>query len=131
MKIAFITEDGKSISRHFGRAAYYLVVEVKNKQEVSRDLREKMGHSHFSGEGQRHESHLGSGMDSASHSKHQQMAQTISDCKVLICGGMGRGAYQSMQTEGIKPIITDLTDIEVALQTFLEGQLKDQTEKLH
>jgi len=131
MKIAFITDDGKTISRHFGRAAHYLVVEVKNGQEVSRELREKIGHVHFSDEGQRHESHLGSGMDAASHSKHQQMAHTISDCEALICGGMGRGAYQSMQTVGIKPIVTDLTDIEVAMQTFLEGKLKDQTEKLH
>lgn len=131
MKIAFITDDGKTISRHFGRAAQYLVIELKSEQEISREMREKMGHSHFSGEGQRHESHLGSGMDSASHGKHQQMAQAISDCEVLICGGMGRGAYQSMQAVGIKPVVTDLTDIEVALQTYLEGKLKDQTEKLH
>ena len=131
MKIAFITDDGKTISRHFGRAAHYLVIEVKNGQEVDRQLRDKLGHAHFSGEGQRHESHLGSGMDAASHNRHQQMAQSISDCEVVICGGMGRGAYQSMQSEGIKPIVTDEEDIESALQLYLEGKLKDQTEKLH
>jgi predicted Fe-Mo cluster-binding NifX family protein len=131
MKIAFITDDGKTISRHFGRAPYYLVLDIKNGQEVNRELRDKLGHAHYSSEAQRHEGQLGSGMDSASHSKHQEMAKSISDCDVLICGGMGRGAYQSMQTEGIKPVVTDLEDIEIALQNYLEGKLKDQTEKLH
>jgi predicted Fe-Mo cluster-binding NifX family protein len=131
MKIAFITDDEKTISQHFGRAQYYLILDVKNGIIVSRELREKFGHKHYSSEGLRHEGHLGSGLDAASHSKHQQMAQTISDCDVLICGGMGRGAYQSMQTIGIKPIVTDVLEIETALQLFLEGGLRDQTEKLH
>jgi predicted Fe-Mo cluster-binding NifX family protein len=131
MKIALITDDGKKISQHFGRANYYLVVEVKNGQEINRELREKSGHSEFSHEGQRHESNLGSGMDAASHSKHQLMAKTISDCEVLIAGGMGRGAYHSMQSVGITPLVTDVLDVDVALQSYLEGRLKDQTEKLH
>lgn len=131
MKIAFITDDQKTISRHFGRAQYYLIVEVKNGQDISRELRDKAGHKQYSFEGQRHEGNLGSGMDAASHQKHQSMAETISDCDILICGGMGRGAYQSMQTVGIKPIVTDVEDINVALQSYLEGNLRDQVEKLH
>jgi predicted Fe-Mo cluster-binding NifX family protein len=34
MKIAAITDDGKTISQHFGRAPYYLVVTVENGQIV-------------------------------------------------------------------------------------------------
>ena len=50
MKIAAITDDGKTISQHFGRAAYYLVATVENGQIVDREMREKLGHSHFSNE---------------------------------------------------------------------------------
>lgn len=131
MKIAFITDDKITISRHFGRAQYYLIIEVKNSQEIGRELRDKSGHKEYAYEGHRHEGNLGSGMDAASHRKHQSMAETIGDCDVLICGGMGRGAYQSMQTVGIKPIVTDVEDIDVALQSYLEGTLRDQVEKLH
>ena len=34
MKIAFVTDDGQSISAHFGRAAYYLVVDVVDGKET-------------------------------------------------------------------------------------------------
>ena len=131
MKIAFITDDGKSISQHFGRASHYLVVKVAEGQVIDREMREKLGHTNYAKDHHEPNHTQGSGMDSASHKKHQQMSEAISDCDVIICGGMGRGAYQSMQSVGIRPIVTDLTDIDQALQTFIEGNLKDMTEKLH
>jgi len=131
MKIAFITNDGKTISQHFGRATHYLVLKVVEGQVIEREMREKLGHNHYAKPGQEPNHTQGSGMDSASHRKHQQMAETISDCDILICGGMGRGAYQSMQSVGIRPIVTDRAEIDQALQDFVEGNLKDLTEKLH
>jgi predicted Fe-Mo cluster-binding NifX family protein len=94
MKIAAITDDGKTISQHFGRAPYYLVVSVENGQIMGRELRDKLGHSQFAnqahdpeGPGQVH------GMGTASHNKHLQMSEAIADCEALLCGGMGMGAY--------------------------------------
>jgi len=131
MKIAFITDDETTISQHFGRAAYYLVLTMAEKQIIERELREKLGHTHFVQPGSDPDHSHGSGLTAASHKKHGQMAEVIDDCDVLICGGMGRGAYESMQSFGIKPIVTNEVEIEKALQMFLEGNLKDQTEKLH
>lgn len=131
MKIAFITDDGKTISRHFGRAPYYLVIELAEGQEINREIRNKLGHQHYVKSEEEPNHSAGSGMDSASHKKHGQMSEAIEDCQVLVCGGMGRGAYQSMQSFGIKPIVTDLVDIDEALQALIEDKLKDQTEKLH
>jgi len=131
MKIAFITNDGKTISQHFGRASHYLVVEVEDGEVNNRELREKMGHSQFAHGEEHHDHSQGSGMDKASHSKHNLMAKAISDCDVLICGGMGRGAYISMQSFDITPLVTDMVDIEEALQAYIAGDLRDQTEKLH
>lgn len=132
MKIAVITDDGKTISQHFGRAQYYQVIEIKNGEVVNREMRDKIGHSQFAHREQRHyDSHQGSGMDAASHTKHERMSEMISDCDVLICGGMGRGAYQSMETFGIKPVVTQHTDIDQVIDAFLKGELKDQTDMLH
>ena len=134
MKIAVITDDGSTISQHFGRALHYQVVTVEEGKVVSQELRDKLGHGQFSviGPEEHHEhTHEQHGVDEGSHSKHSQMAGTIADCEVLICGGMGMGAYESMRRLNIQPIVTDLKDIDAAVQEYIEGRLVDHTEKLH
>jgi transcriptional regulator with XRE-family HTH domain/predicted Fe-Mo cluster-binding NifX family protein len=132
MKIAVITDDGKSISQHFGRAPYYLVLTIEEGKVVSREMRDKMGHNQFSGQPHTEEPHgAGHGMDSASHNKHASMAETIADCKALLCGGMGMGAYESMRRLNIQPVVTELLDIDTAAQAFIDGKLVDHTELLH
>jgi predicted Fe-Mo cluster-binding NifX family protein len=132
MKIALITDDGQTISQHFGRAPYYLVVTIEEGKEVQREMRDKLGHNHFvsleHGEHNPNERH---GFDSGSHDKHTSMAQTIADCQAIICGGMGAGAYESMRQLNIRPVVTDLRKIDDAIQAYLTGSLKDRTELLH
>lgn len=132
MKIAAITDDGQTISQHFGRAAYYLVATVENGQIVNRELRPKLGHTHFTNQphteeqpGQMH------GMDAASHNKHLQMAEAITDCEALLCRGMGMGAYESMKASGIRPVVTDIAMIEEAVMAYVGGHIVDQVERLH
>ena len=131
-KIAAITDDGKTISQHFGRAPNYLVSTVENGVIVSRELRPKLGHAHFVNQphteeqpGQPH------GMDDVSHNRHLQMAEAILDCEALLCRGMGMGAYQSMQMAGIRPIVTDIAAIDDAVMAYMNGKIVDRTEKLH
>jgi len=131
MKIAFITEDGKTISQHFGRAPFYLVVEVKEGVIHDQEMRDKLGHQQFADQSHHQVNGQGSGTDQASHEKHNRMAQAIHDCEVLICGGMGMGAYQSMQAFGITPYVTQLTSIDEALQAFLTDELHDEIDLLH
>ncbi|MFH1524766.1 MAG: NifB/NifX family molybdenum-iron cluster-binding protein [Chloroflexota bacterium] len=132
MKIAAITDDGKTISQHFGRAQYYLVATVENGQIVSREMREKLGHTQFATQphpeevpGQPH------GMDTASHNKHLQMAEAIADCEALLCRGMGMGAYESMKTRGIRPVVTDIVTVDEAVMAYATGSIVDLTDRLH
>jgi len=132
MKIAVITEDGSTISHHFGRAPYYLVLTIEDGKVSGRELRDKLGHTQFfdfphdePAPGQPH------GMDKGSHHKHMRMAEAISDCQVLLCRGMGKGAYESMKTSGIQPIVTDIEMIDDAVVACIEGTIVDLTEKLH
>jgi predicted Fe-Mo cluster-binding NifX family protein len=132
MKIAVITDDERTLSQHFGRAAYYMVVTLENGKIVSRERRDKMGHAHFNQEphaadepGQPH------GFGPQAHNRHLQMAEAIADCEALLCGGMGRGAYESMLARNIKPIVTDIVLIDEAALAYAQGKIVDQVEKLH
>ncbi len=132
MKIAVITDDGKLISRHFGRAAYYLVCTIENGKITEKEMRDKMGHTHLSKQTHTdNQSTSGHGMDPVSHDKHVSMADVISDCTALLCGGMGMGAYESMRSLNINPIVTDLSDIDEAVQAYIDGSLIDHRELLH
>ena len=131
MKIAVITEDQKSVSQHFGRAPYYLVFTIEEDKITGKECRDKIGHNHFAAQEHGEHAHGEHGADGEGHAKHTQMAETISDCEVLLCGGMGRGAYESMRLLGIRPVVTTETDAESAVKAFVAGTLEDHTEKLH
>lgn len=132
MKIAVITDDETTISKHFGRARYYLVLSIENGKVTQRELRPKLGHREFSTLSHaEHTGHSGHGFDAASHDKHTQMAQPLSDCSVLICGGMGMGAYESLRRLEIEPLLTEIENIDDAVQAFLTGTLSNQTDLLH
>lgn len=132
MKVAVITDDGKTISQHFGRARYYRVMTIEDGKIVASEMRDKLGHTHFSKEEQHtHQPGQMSGMGADSHNKHVRMADVISDCKAVLCGGMGMGAYQSMQQLNIQPVVTDLRDAEAAALAYARGEIVDRTDKLH
>ena len=132
MKIAAITDDGVTVSQHFGRAPYYLVVTAEDGKIVSKEKRDKAGHHTFSGNqhpdtapGERH------GFDAGAQSRHTTMAQTIDDCQVLIAGGMGWGAYESLKSRGIATVVTDVENIDEAVKLYLQGKLPNLMERLH
>jgi len=131
MKIAAITDDEQSISQHFGRAPYYLVVTIEDGEVVGRERRDKLGHAHFANEP--HEHHAGEqhGFDPAAQDRHARMAATIVDCDVLLCRGMGAGAYESIKQAGIRPIVTDIPGIDEAIKAYMAGDIVDHVDRLH
>jgi len=132
MKIAAITDDSKTISQHFGRGAYYLVVTVESNKILKYELRNKLGHAQFSAEGH-HQEKLGEqhGFGPEADHRHGRMIEAIIDCEAVICGGMGRGAYESMKARNIRPVVTDIVDIEEAILAYANGQIVDHVERLH
>lgn len=134
MKIAAVSEDGVTISQHFGRAPYYVVLTVENGKVMRREMRDKAGHHTFS-RGQHHDTSCECGerhgFDIGAQSRHAAMVQSISDCGVLIAGGMGWGAYESLKSRGIETVVTDVENIEEAVKLYLEGRLPNLMERLH
>ena len=59
------------------------------------------------------------------------MIENIRDCDVMLTRGMGRGAYLDLLKSGIRPIVTDIADIETAIQAVMDDTIIDHTENLH
>jgi len=132
VKIAVISEDGTNISQHFGRAPYYVIITVEGGKIVTKETRDKTGHHTFAAHqppdlapNERH------GYNAGAQVRHKSMAETISDCQILLVGGMGWGAYEAMQSYNITPIVTDVSNIDEAVQLYLDGKLSNLTERLH
>ena len=130
MKIAVVTDDKQTISAHFGRAQYYLIYTVEDGKVVGQETRPKPGHKHS--EGEQHDHH-GECHDDPSHSesRHANMMDVIMDCDVLLARGMGKGAYEGLKIRSIQPVITDIREVQAAVEAYLSGNLIDHLELLH
>jgi predicted Fe-Mo cluster-binding NifX family protein len=131
IKIAFPTDDGRNISRHFGQAAQFLVLTVEDGQVVARESRMKPAHSHEPAaqvslgdiavtQGQ------GGGGDG-----HQGMFDLLADCQVLMAGGMGQPAYDRAAALGLEVVLPGEKDIEEALDAYLAGTLQSDMRRVH
>jgi predicted Fe-Mo cluster-binding NifX family protein len=132
MKIAIVTDDGSTVGQHFGRAEKVMVVRIEQGRVVEHELRDKPGHRQFSHEHDPEEGHDGGhGRGPDAHRRHARMAEAISDCQAVICGGMGLGAYESMKSRGIQPVVTEVVDIDAAALAYAQGTLVDRRDRLH
>lgn len=132
-KIAVVSDDGKTISAHFGRAQFYAVLTTEAGKITGREMRPKAGHQVFAGQEPVHEAHEAGlhGFDPASQHKHSEMAAPVSDCEAVIAGGMGMGAYESLRSLGLKPVVTDIAGVDEAVQAYLDGSIRNLVERLH
>ncbi len=129
MKIALVSDNGTTISRHFGRAKQYVVVTIEDGREVGREVRAKDDcHSH--GHGHSHE-HDHAHDHSHSDPRHDALIEAIRDCQVVIAGGMGAGMDQRLRSAGLTAIRTKIPSIEIAIEKYLNGQLSDMIELVH
>jgi predicted Fe-Mo cluster-binding NifX family protein len=131
MKIAFATNDGNTVSQHFGRSRFFKIYTIKENKISNEELRERHTGHHAQGHINEHEhvhehDHTHTHGNSPEHdAKHDQMAMEIADCQIMVCGGMGNGAYMRFMQNGINVILTDQNDIKTACELFINGNLKN------
>lgn len=123
MRIAFPSEDGVTIHRHFGQASHYAVVTVEDGAATGLELRSKEAHHHGHDHDHGHEH---------SHDRdHAPMFAPVSDCQVLIAGGMGRPALVGAEASGLEVILTTEHEIDQAVQSYLAGTLVNHLQLAH
>ncbi len=119
VKLAIPTDDGETVSRHFGQAKYFRVLTLEEGQVTQTELRPKASHQH--------------GDHSQTPGVHpgQQMVNTISDCQVLICGGMGTPAHSKAVAAGLKVILTGQSSVAAAAEAYAAGKLEHDPRLIH
>ena len=119
MKIAIPTNDGLTISEHFGRSTGFLLFEVDSDRVVSTETKPNRGvHSHdhsacggdHAGEGGKHD--------------HGAILSSIAGSEVVICAGMGWRAAEALKLAGIREVVvTEPGNAQEKVQAYLRGEL--------
>jgi len=123
MRIAVATEDGVSVSQHFGRSAGFVVFDANDGQISEGEFRTNRHTPHAQGICGIDHHTSGHAHGHSGHS-HAGIVDLLQDCQVVLCGGMGAGAAQSLTARGIRPIVTSGVDsARDAVAQYVRGEL--------
>ncbi len=127
--IAIATDDGVTVSSHFGRALFYEVLNLSDGKVVKRERREKASHLIFASEGTdgEHNHHHGE----AYKQRHQMMVSPILDCQAVVVRGMGTGAVEHLRGANISAILTGLHTIEEVVHAIATDTLDNDPRRIH
>jgi len=125
--IAIATDDGTTISSHFGKARYYEVLNFADGIVTKRERREKAGHHSFGPAEVGHEHHSGEAHDH----RHQTMVSPVLDCQAVIVRGMGQGAVEHLRRSNLFPVLTGLHTIEEVIGAIASGSLDNDPKRIH
>ncbi len=121
VKIAFPTEDGETISAHFGRAPFFTVVTLNEGEVPQFEKRSKAFHG---------SAEHAPGAEQHGHDHHPMFAP-IADCQVLIAGGMGQPAHDHAVAAGLEVVMTGEKSIAAALEAYRRGSLTSDPRRIH
>jgi predicted Fe-Mo cluster-binding NifX family protein len=142
MKIAAVTDDGITLSEHFGQATRYVVMTVVEDRVVNREERAKPAcehhhgadahdgadaHEHHHDHAQAQESAHGTDTEDEGPDLHTRMTNVIADCEAVIVRGVPRPMYQHLVSTGIRPLITSIPAIDDAMDAYLAAAQSEQT----
>ena len=132
MKIAFVTDDGQTISAHFGHARYFSFVTMQNGEVTSTELIERdldgqhnhHHHEHEHGHGQGQGRGHGDG-------GFQAKFMPLKGCDLLVARGMGEPAMNNARSMGADVILTDLKTIDDVLSAIADDSLVHNPRRVH
>jgi predicted Fe-Mo cluster-binding NifX family protein len=118
VKIAIASDDGISLSSHFGRCRSFLVYDVDGGKITGLEVRTNGFTAFAKGECDGQEVHL-----HAPHN-HADIVEALRDCRVVLCGGMGWRAAEEFQSRGIQPLVVKFPGPAAeAVAAYLAGTL--------
>ncbi len=123
MKIALVTDDGKTVSAHFGHARYLSMITMENGEVISTELIERS----LGGENKHHEHGQGCGGSGGFRTKFLP----LQGCDLLVARGMGTSAMSNAQSLGVEVILTDLKTIDDVLSALADESLAHNPRRVH
>jgi len=125
--IAIVTDDGRTVSSHYGRALQYEVLTFSHGKMLKRERREKVGHHSFTSSEGGHDHHS----NEAYEHRHQTMISPILDCHAVVVRGMGQGAVEHLRRAKLLPVLTGLHTIDEVITAVESGTLDNDPRRIH
>lgn len=129
-KLAIATDDQKRVTGHIGRCRGFMIYEIDGEKVINKELRENQFTNHRMGGGQHHnhgegEAHRGQGHGRHSH---EHLINGLKDCSYLISSGGGWRVVEDLKQHNITTLFTNEELIENAVNKFIKGELKNETD---
>lgn len=123
MKVAIASDDGKVICQHFGRTRGFAIFQIEDNKVKSKEWVPNTITAHAQGKG-------GNGGGAQHHGpahqhSHASILSALQDCQAVISCGMGQRLVFDLQNAGIEPIRTNVTDVDQAVELYIQQVLKD------
>jgi predicted Fe-Mo cluster-binding NifX family protein len=129
-KLAIATDDQIRVTGHIGRCRGFMIYEIADEKTINKEFRENQFTNHRMGGGNHHhhgegEAHRGQGHGRHSH---EHLINGLKDCSYLISSGGGWRVMEDLKQHNIATLFTDVELIEDAVNKFIKGELKNQTD---
>ncbi|NET89112.1 MAG: dinitrogenase iron-molybdenum cofactor biosynthesis protein [Kamptonema sp. SIO1D9] len=112
MKIAVASQNKTTITEHTGHCLKFWIYEINENQIVDKKLLELSPQQSF-------------------HNISPNETHPLDEVQVLISGGMGRGLVERLEQKGIEGIITKETDLDRAVNAYLDSSLVREEPECH
>ena len=127
-KIAVATNDQKRVTGHIGRCRAFMIYEIDGEKIMNKDLRENNFTNHRRGGGHHHGEGEGHGGQGHGRHSHEHLVNGLKDCTYLISSGSGWRVVEDLKQHNITTLFTDLEQIEDAVNKFINGELKNESD---
>ena len=127
-KIAVATNDQKRVTGHIGRCRAFMIYEIDGDKIMNKELRENNFTNHRRGGGHHHGEGEGHGGQGHGRHSHEHLVNGLKDCTYLISSGGGWRVVEDLKQHNIITLFTDLEQIEDAVNKFIIGELKKESD---
>jgi predicted Fe-Mo cluster-binding NifX family protein len=118
MKVAIASDDGVTISNHFGRTRGFVIYDISENGEITSKAYHENNHTHHMQHEQAHHAH-----EHAHGHGHGPVMRLLGDTQVVISRGMGRRILEDLTQAEIQPFIVDVREVEEAIEKYLADGL--------
>ncbi|MGD9898659.1 MAG: DUF134 domain-containing protein [Calditrichaceae bacterium] len=127
-KIAFSTNNGKTITGHMGRTKHFLIVTIEGDKITNRAMVENLmkhddNHHHEHGDEHGHGHHHDHGHEHSHHS-HEDLIKTLEGCSAVFTRTAGPRLIEELKTNNIKCYFVDNPDVDATLEKLLKNELE-------
>jgi len=128
-KIAIATNDQQRVTGHIGRCRAFMVYEIDGDKVTNKELRENLFTNHKrGGDHHQHPVHTAGRHGEGDGHRHTHLIEGLKDCKYLISSGGGWRVVEDLKQHNIATLFTDVELIEDAVNKFIKGELKNETD---